>query len=284
MSAPPILCYHKVDTRLELGVTRLGPRVFRRQMEALARAGVRTLGSAELEALVTGGAAAGRGGPISPPHVSRLTSLTSVVLTFDDAYAALAEHAFPVLADLGLTALVFVITDFAGRENSWDVQYGWRGFRHLAWDDLARWRDRGVIEVHAHGAIHARLTWLPDALVEQELGRARETIAARLGGAPSGFCYPFGAADARVLRLTRSAGYRLGFAGPRGVPGALPADAPLALSRRPVYAWDRGQVPLVLQPGLLSAVAMGAARLANRIAVGTSIIRRVGGAWAPGRR
>ena len=271
-----------MDTRLELGVTRLGPGVFRRQMEALARAGVRTLGSAELEALVTARPAMGQGGPLSPPHASPLTSLTSVVLTFDDAYAALAAHAFPVLAGLGLKALVFVITDFAGRENSWDVQYGWRGFRHLAWDDLALWRDRGVIEVHAHGAIHARLTWLPDALVEQELGRARETIAARLGGAPAGFCYPFGAVDARVLRLTRAAGYRLGFAGPRGVPGALPADAPLALARRPVYAWDAFARPCVLREGAAGALAMAAARLANRIAVGTSIIRRISGARAPG--
>ncbi len=269
-----------MDTRLELGVTRLGPGVFRRQMEALARAGVRTLGSAELEATLADGSAPAPGPDVSRPHASRLTS---VVLTFDDAYAALAEHAFPVLADLGLKALVFVITDFAGRENSWDVQYGWRGFRHLAWDDLAQWRDRGVIEVHAHGAIHARLTWLPDALVEQELGRARETIAARLGGAPAGFCYPFGAADQRVLRLTRAAGYRLGFAGPRGVPGALPADAPLALARRPVYAWDAFARPCVLREGVAGALGMAAARLANRIAVGSSIIRRIGGLWAPGR-
>ena len=45
---PPILCYHKVDTRFELGFTQLEPRVFRRQMETLARLGYRTLGSAEL--------------------------------------------------------------------------------------------------------------------------------------------------------------------------------------------------------------------------------------------
>ena len=272
-----------MDTRLELGVTRLGPRVFRRQMESLARAGVKTLGSAELEGLLTGEELPGAS-PVGSPHPSPLASHPSaVVVTFDDAYAALAEHAFPVLADLGLKALVFVITDFAGRENSWDVQYGLRGFRHLGWDDLAQWRDRGVIEVHAHGAIHARLTWLPDALVEQELGRARETIAARLGGAPAGFCYPFGAADARVLRLTRAAGYRLGFAGPRGVPGALPADAPLALARRPVYAWDALARPCVLRGGAAGALGMAAARLANRIAVGSSIIRRIGGVWAPGR-
>lgn len=268
-----------MDTRLELGVTRLGPRVFRRQMEALASAGVKTLGSAELEAVVAGGTGAGQGRRLSPPHASPLTSLTSVVLTFDDAYSALAEHAFPVLADLGLKALVFVITDFAGRENSWDVRYGGRRFRHLAWDDLAQWRDRGVVEVHAHGATHARLTWLSDALVEQELVRSRDAIAARLGDAPTGFCYPFGAADARVVRLTRAAGYRLGFAGPHGVADVGPADAPLALRRRPVYAWDRGAVPFVLRRDALGRAAQGAAGLASRLSVVTSLIRRLAGRW-----
>ena len=34
MALPPILSYHKVDPRFELGVTRLGPRVFSRQVRA----------------------------------------------------------------------------------------------------------------------------------------------------------------------------------------------------------------------------------------------------------
>ena len=44
---PPILCYHKVDPRLELGVTRISPGRFARQVERLARDGWRTLTLAE---------------------------------------------------------------------------------------------------------------------------------------------------------------------------------------------------------------------------------------------
>ncbi len=241
-------------------------------MEALARAGVKTLGSAELEAALAGAP--------SPPHVSPLTSLTAVVLTFDDAYSALAEHAFPVLADLGLTALVFAVTDYVGRDNDWDVHYGWRRFRHLSWDDLARWQARGI-EVHSHGATHARLTWLSDAQVEDDLGRSRAAIFRRLGAAPVGISYPFGAVDARVQALAAKAGYSLGFAGPGGRrPGGAQR---LALRRRPVYAWDAFARPCVLREGAAGAFGMAAARLANRIAVGTSLIRRIGGARAPGR-
>jgi peptidoglycan/xylan/chitin deacetylase (PgdA/CDA1 family) len=267
---PPILCYHKVDARRELGVTRIAPRVFRRQMEALAAAGVRTLGSADLERVLDGGPLAS---PLSPPHLSPLTPLTSVVLTFDDGYSALAEHAFPVLADLGLKALVFVVTGFVGRDNDWDVHYGWRRFRHLSWDELARWQARGI-EVHSHGVTHARLTWVSPVEAAEELGRSREEIARRTGVAPAGVSYPFGAVDRRVATLASDAGYRLGFGGPRGLPGEA-TDRPLALRRRPVYAWDAFRPPLVLRDGLPGAAARGVARLTNRIAVGTAFFQRI---------
>ncbi len=271
---PPILCYHKVDTRLELGATRLAPRVFRRQMEALARAGVRTLGAAELERELSLAPAEGPDAVGTAPGDG-----AALVLTFDDAYAGLARHVFPVLADLGLRALVFVITDYAGRDNSWDVGFGLR-FRHLDWDELARWQASGVVEVHAHGATHARLTWLTDDAVRDELGRSREAIAGRLGTAPSAFCYPYGATDRRVVGLVREAGYRLGFAGPRGGQSIGLGDRAFALPRLPVYAWDAGAVPFVLRSGAPGTAFRTAARLAGRLSVlsaGVSRLSRRGG-------
>jgi peptidoglycan/xylan/chitin deacetylase (PgdA/CDA1 family) len=251
---PPILSWHKVDPRRELGFTRVGPRAFARQIAALARAGYAPLDSAGLLARLR--APSGR-------------RAADVVLAFDDGYAALADHAFPVLADHGFRALVFVITDYVGRDNSWDVQYGGRRFAHLDWDALGRWQERGI-EVHAHTATHARLTWLSDAEVEDELGRARATIAARLGRAPAGICYPFGSADERVRRLAAAAGYTLGFTGPR----RLAVGDPLLLPRLMVYAWDRFAPPQVLRPGLLGALARWGARTTNRIAVGTALFQR----------
>ena len=281
LSTPPILCYHKVDTRAELGVTRLGPRVFRRQMETLAKRGYQALGSAELYHLLTGGGVAGQGlglSPLSPPSPP---SPPRLLLTFDDGYEPLARYAFPVLADLGFRALVFVVTDFVGRDNDWDVHYGWRRFRHLSWDDLARWQERGI-EVHSHSATHARLTWVSDARVADELGRSREAIAQRLGALPAGISYPFGTVDARVLGLAAAAGYTLGFAGPAGLAGLPTAGGDeaaragtLALCRRPVYAWDAFSDPWVLREGVAGKFARGVARLTNRIAVGTAFFQRL---------
>jgi peptidoglycan/xylan/chitin deacetylase (PgdA/CDA1 family) len=248
---PPILCYHKIDTRFELGFTQIEPRVFRRQVEALARAGYRALGSAEL--LETLGTA--------PPG-------PAAVFTFDDGYAGLARHAFPVLADHGFRALVFVISDYVGRDNSWDVQYGWRRFAHLDWDDLAAWQDRGI-EIHSHGATHARLTWLADAQVSDELERSREALTRRLGRVPCAFSYPYGSVNARVRGLVAQAGYRLGFAGP-----SQTGRDPLALPRLPVYGWDRAALPLVMGASPLSGIGRGLARFTSRCAVGTAAIQR----------
>ena len=273
MSFPPILCYHKVDARRELGATRVAPRVFRRQMEALARAGYKTLGSAELLRRAEAGQAGAGAADASP----------AVVLTFDDGYEALTRHAFPVLADLGMRALIFVVTDYVGRDNDWDVHFAWRRFRHLSWDDLVRWQERGI-EVHSHGATHARLTWLSDAQVADELGRSRDAITRGLGAPPTGFCYPFGAVNARVQALVAAAGYALGFAGPGRLRGSR-SGAPdrFALRRRPVYAWDILAPPWVLREDAAGGLGMAAARIAHRFAVGTSIIRRIGGARSLGR-
>jgi peptidoglycan/xylan/chitin deacetylase (PgdA/CDA1 family) len=269
VSLPPVLVYHKVDPRLELGVTRLGPRHFRRQVETLAALGFRGLGAAELLDLMEGRGARSEERDGAP---SLLTPRSSpLVFTFDDGYAALAEHAFPVLADHGFGALVFVITDHVGGDNRWDLRPGGRVFAHLDWDTLGRWQERGM-EVHSHGTSHGRLTWMSDAQIEDELHRSRATIRARLGREASAVAYPFGAVDARVRRLAAAAGYRLGFAGPRGR-----ADDLLSLPRLPVYPWDRSGVPLVMQAGAAGAVARWAGRTANRIAVLTSVARAVSG-------
>ena len=199
-----------------------------------------------------------------------IVQVAEIVLTFDDGYAGLARHAFPVLADHGFRPLVFVISDYVGRENSWDVQYGWRRFAHLDWDELAVWRQRAGLEVHSHGATHARLTWLGDAQALDELERSRETIAARLGTPPIAVSYPFGSVDARVMGLSARAGFRLGFTGPTRA-----APQPLALPRLPVYGWDAGARPLVLGGSPLSAAGLALARITNRCAVGTAAIQRL---------
>ncbi len=269
MDVPPILCYHKVDTRLELGVTRLGPSHFRRQVATLAALGFHAMDTGALRAHLESRDEGGGVRDASGAPSSLIPRPSPLVLTFDDGYEGLDRHAFPVLAEHGMRAVVFVITDYVGRDNDWDVRVGGRSFPHLGWDALGRWQERGI-EIQVHGATHRRLTWLSDAEVADDLGRAREAIRHRLGVLPTALAYPFGAVDDRVRRLAAQAGFTLGFAGPRG--GAAEA---LRLPRLPVYPWDRAGVPCVMQAGALGALARWGGRTTNRIAVITPVLQQL---------
>ncbi|HKR56140.1 MAG TPA: polysaccharide deacetylase family protein [Gemmatimonadales bacterium] len=250
---PPVLCYHRVGGPLELGVTRVCPTVFRRQMHSLARAGWRTLSLAEF--------AESAESPTSPhPH--------AFLLSFDDGYQELAEHAYPVISEVGFTATTFLITDYIGKPNAWDIQYTRKPLRHLDWNAIEAWKARGF-EFASHSATHARLTWLGDARVTDELARSRETLSKRLGDCAA-VAYPFGAVDERVARLAKAAGYSLGFDGVAGVEGD-----PLRLSRVPVYMWDLADTPFGLRDDELGVVGRLVAYAANRCAVGTSVMKKL---------
>jgi len=201
---------------------------------------------------------------LRPGHSALRTPHSAFLLTFDDGYASLAEHVYPILADVGFTATTFLITDYVGRLNTWDVRYTWHRLAHLDWDTIGRWRARGF-DFASHTASHQRLTRLSDAQAAAELERSRETLRRRMGlEAARAVAYPFGARDERIERLANAVGYELGFGGVHG------NGSRLALARLPVYLWDVGRVPLGLRGGVVALAGRVAAHLANRCAIGTS--------------
>ncbi len=251
---PPILCYHKVEQRHELGVTRISPRRFALQIERLSAAGWRTLTLAELSACVRGER---RAGP------------RELAITFDDGYRGLRDHAFPVLEAHGFGAICFMITEYAGRLNRWDVAYGGRRFAHLAWRDMRKWQQRGI-DFASHTATHPRLTWVDAPRLARELADSRAALERALDVVVSSLSYPFGACSRRERDAAAREGYDVAFTLARRWGG----DALLA-PRTPVYTW----APPLPAVGVLAPIERAAGAIANRCAVGTSILtyRRSGG-------
>jgi peptidoglycan/xylan/chitin deacetylase (PgdA/CDA1 family) len=219
-------------------------------MTALANGGWRALTLAELAATISG---------------TRSPGPREIVITFDDAYRGLRDHAFPVLRDLDFPAVCFVITEYAGRLNRWDIAYGGRRFAHLAWRDMQRWLAHGVA-FESHTATHPRLPWVTDGRLTDELVRSRVTIESALGVVPTAIAYPFGAVDARVRHAARGAGYSAGF----GVGGRW-ADDPMSIPRAPVHAWSP-RMPVV---GPLGPLERLASVIATRCSVGTTLLHRL---------
>jgi peptidoglycan/xylan/chitin deacetylase (PgdA/CDA1 family) len=253
---PPVLCYHKVERRRELGITRLSPRRFAAQMYALANAGWRGLSLDEFAAVIRG---------------ERGAAVNELLITFDDAYRGLRDHAFPVLRDAGFSAVCFVITDFAGRLNRWDVAYGGRRFAHLAWRDIETWCARGI-DFASHTATHPRLSWVDDARLDDELGRSRRSLEGALGIAVRALSYPFGAVDARVATAAAQSGYTIGFS----LGGRWTGNA-LRIPRHAVHCWS-SVLPVVGPLGCVERVVSAAA---SRFAVGTSLWQFGGRPLAP---
>lgn len=245
---PSILCYHKVEHRLELGVTRISPRRFARQIERLARKGWKTLTLGEVVACATG---------------ERDVGERELAISFDDGYRGLREHAFPVLEAHGFGAICSVITDYAGKLNRWDVAYGGRRFAHLAWRDMRRWQTRGI-EFISHTATHRRLTWLCEGDVSLELARSAHDLREALDVEPRTISYPYGAHTAREVAIAKNEGYIAGFS----LAGIWGGDA-MAITRRPVYMW----APPTPGVGILAPIEWAGAVGANRCAVGTSVIQ-----------
>ncbi len=227
-------------------MTRLSPRKFASQMQALAREGWRGISLSEFAGILRGERPAGD---------------RELLITFDDAYRGLRDHAFPAVRDSGFAAACFVITDYAGRLNRWDVAYGGRRFAHLAWRDMETWSERGIA-FESHTATHPRLPRLNDAQLLDELSRSREAIDRALGVAPMAIAYPFGALDDRVARVARVCGYSIGF----GLGARWDGDA-MRVPRAAVHCWS-ARLPVV---GSLGPLEQWASRLACRCSVGTTL-------------
>ena len=114
---PRVLAYHKV-TRFELGGTWVSAPRFIRQIDALLADGFHFIDEDSFLAALDGERTAGE---------------REVLLTFDDGYLELLDHAIPALDERGIRALLFLVTDFVGKENTWELALPWRRAAHMGW-------------------------------------------------------------------------------------------------------------------------------------------------------
>ncbi len=171
----PILTYHSLDD--SGAVTSVGPREFRQHMRSLQRRGFTGISLSELL----------EGWETSAPLPRR-----PIVLTFDDGFANLVDHAVPLLAELKFRATVFAISGRCGQTNDWPGQAA--GVPHLpllTWSALAE-MVAADWEVGAHSVTHRPLTEMSLAEATREIRESKTTIEDKLGREVKTFAYPFG--------------------------------------------------------------------------------------------
>lgn len=183
---PPLLyMYHAVQDLPQFPIC-VSPRRLREQLDWFAGQGLQGVSVRELLA------ARSRG------EGHRL-----IGLTFDDGYRDFLDEAVPMLQERGFTATLYVVAGKFGGSNDWDEA---PRLSLLSAAEIAEIAAAGF-EVGSHSLTHARLSDLPAAKQEREVRVSREVLAAVLGEAPVGFCYPYGAYDSHTVAAVEAAGY-----------------------------------------------------------------------------
>ncbi len=178
----PILMYHYISIppedadkyRIDLSVA---PDNFREQMAYLANNGYTTIDFEDLSRAI----ADKQDLPDKP-----------VIITLDDGYRDNYENAFPVLKEFGLTATIFLPTEFIDRG----------GEAYMTWEMIEEMSAAGIYFA-PHTKSHIDLRGQSrDTLIWQILG-SQETIAAHVGYTPRYFSYPSGRYDENTVTILK---------------------------------------------------------------------------------
>lgn len=195
----PVLMYHRVGAAHNAWEARyaIAPDAYAAHMHALSGAGFRAVGIDALVAWL-------EGGPPLPAH--------AIVVTFDDGFRGVREHALPVMETLAWPFTVFLVSDLIGQQDVWTRSANPAGVTYPLLDagEIRDMQQRGV-SFHSHTRSHASLPALDEDALADQLGGSRAHLSDLLGRDVAYLAYPFGHVDDRVEAATRAAGYRAAF-------------------------------------------------------------------------
>ncbi|MBI3876238.1 MAG: polysaccharide deacetylase family protein [Verrucomicrobia bacterium] len=196
----PVLTYHKVGPRPRgariKGLT-VRAELFSKQLAELRAAG---FVPATLDAFASG----------APLPANR------IVITFDDGFRSVLEHALAPLKEHGFVAVQFLCASLLGKTNEWDVAQGEVAEPLMDAAEVRDWLAAGH-QIGSHTLSHAWLTRLPRDAVREEITASKKKLEDTFGVRVEHFCYPYGDWNAAVRDLVIEAGYTTACTTERGV-------------------------------------------------------------------
>ena len=179
------------------------PEIFEKHLLWLKGQGYQTLRLSDLERHAAG---------------TKPAPKSSVVLTFDDAYADAWVYAHPLLKKHGMTAVLFIPTAFPTMSvlkrltseyggsitDTHTIERGLDGF--LSWGEIKAMASSGVWELGSHTLTHRAFhPETPYGRMEDELVGSRQAIEARTGQPCAAFAWPLGTGRSRWAVSSASA-------------------------------------------------------------------------------
>jgi len=182
-SSLPVLTFHAIDERAE--VISFPPRLFERAMARLYQSGYRTLDLADMAACL-------RNRDTLPDR--------SVVITFDDGYQSVYDHAFPVLQRYGFSATVFLTVGENVERSDTSRLPSMCDRPMLSWGEIKEMQRAGIA-FGGHTLTHPNLTRAAPERITIEMVEGKKIIEDALGASVPTFAYPFGRYDRRSREI-----------------------------------------------------------------------------------
>lgn len=203
-----VLAYHHLDETAQSNVT-ITPALFRDQMKFLLAKGYNFITKEQMESFLNGG------------HVPE----NAVLVTFDDGYKSFYTKAYPILKELGIPAINFVITGNLDNPNGANIPFMTR-------EDIKDMTENSdAIEFQCHSDnLHQKdkddTPYLLDRLkkpggsesdeeyrkrIVDDTVRCRQRLAELDGRQHQHYSYPFGMYDKQSINLLREGGVRYAY-------------------------------------------------------------------------
>ncbi len=191
----PILAYHKINDKLEWGINTVPIQNFKNQIKYLFE---NNYYSISLKDYLN-------------KNYEVEWNRKPVIITFDDSDESIYKHAYPILKKYNFTGTIFIISNFVGKNNSWDSNLGGIYSQHLNWKQIIFLSNQGW-EIGSHTKNHPDLRLLPDEHVLNELKDSKTLLETRIGKSVDFLSYPFNRFDERIISFAQKCGYKGGCA------------------------------------------------------------------------
>ncbi len=190
LSEIPIIAYHKISPKKEFGITTISPEIFEEHLSSIHEAGYETLTFIDYYKLDK------KQLPEKP-----------LIISFDDTYQSIFDYAFPIMRKFNYSGVLFVISDYIGKINSWEAYKIQRNFQHADLGMIKAMLDYGF-EIASHGKTHEYLPFLSTEKTKNELNESKSFLEKTFNTEIISFCYPYGRYSNKVIEQVTDAGYK----------------------------------------------------------------------------
>lgn len=133
-----------------------------------------------------------------------------ILLTFDDGYIDNFTKALPLLLERNMTAIVFPIANWIGKENRWE-HFHKSVTTTMNNSQLQEWIRSGL-DVGSHTTTHPFLSACSSKELYTEIHESKKSLKNILNTPIDFFCYPYGDFNKESLANVQQAGYLAAFA------------------------------------------------------------------------